>query len=137
MSQTSRTRLLTAGVLIAVFGTGILVGLVMDSELGATPPTEVAETPDAGRVYIYRWSGTVLEQIGELVTDPARAGARLGASIGVVGDVNGDGYGDLVVGAMGKSGRAMQFLGVTALAFASDPEAERSLGLGGSESPLQ
>ena len=36
-------------------------------------------------------------------------------------------YGELVVGAMGKSGKAMQFLGVTALAFASDPEATRVL----------
>ncbi len=36
-------------------------------------------------------------------------------------------YGDLVVGARGDSGKAMQFLGVTALAFASDSEATRIL----------
>ncbi|MDX1492664.1 MAG: hypothetical protein R3253_01220 [Longimicrobiales bacterium] len=48
MSQTARTRLLTAGVLIAVFGTGILVGLVVDSELGATPtPADTVETAEA------------------------------------------------------------------------------------------
>lgn len=47
MSQTSRTRLRTAGVLIAVFGAGILVGLVADSELGAAPvASEVAEATE-------------------------------------------------------------------------------------------
>lgn len=61
MSQHLRTRFITAGVIIVVFGAGILVGLVADSELGAsaTPPevTEVAEeadsTADAGRRFIY------------------------------------------------------------------------------------
>lgn len=44
MGRSARTRLLTAGILIAVFGTGVLVGLVVDSELGATPtPPPVAE----------------------------------------------------------------------------------------------
>ena len=45
MSQGSRTRLLTAGILIAVFGTGVLVGLVVDSELRATPSPEGTEAP--------------------------------------------------------------------------------------------
>lgn len=43
MGQTSRTRLLTAGVLITVFGSGILVGLVLDSELGASPTPELSD----------------------------------------------------------------------------------------------
>jgi len=57
MGQSSRTRLLTAGILIAVFGSGILVGLVVDSELGASPlpevgdaavpPSEVVDTTEA------------------------------------------------------------------------------------------
>lgn len=52
MGRSARTRLLTAGILITVFGTGVLVGLVMESELGAapTPPmpeaTEAAETSE-------------------------------------------------------------------------------------------
>ena len=47
MSQSSRTRLLTAGILVAVFGTGVLVGLVVDSGLGATPSPETAEAAPA------------------------------------------------------------------------------------------
>lgn len=53
MGRSARTRLLSAGILIAVFGTGVLVGLVMESELGAapTPPmpetTETANAPEA------------------------------------------------------------------------------------------
>lgn len=43
MGRSARTRLLTAGILIAVFGTGVLVGLVVDSELGAAPTPPVAE----------------------------------------------------------------------------------------------
>lgn len=47
MGQTAKTRLITAGVLIAVFGAGVLVGLVADSELGAVPtPADVAEATE-------------------------------------------------------------------------------------------
>lgn len=49
MGRTARTRLLSAGILIAVFGTGVLVGLVMESDLGAAPTpatTETAEAPE-------------------------------------------------------------------------------------------
>lgn len=51
MSQRARTRFITAGVIIVVFGAGILVGLVADSELGAsaTPPdaAEITEEADS------------------------------------------------------------------------------------------
>lgn len=74
MSDTSRTRLITAGVLVAVFGTGILVGLVVDSELGAAPvPAEVAETAQEGeepeeessgeRRYLYQQVGANESQL--------------------------------------------------------------------------
>lgn len=46
MGRSARTRLLTAGILIAVFGTGVLVGLVVESELGAAPMPPVAETTE-------------------------------------------------------------------------------------------
>ncbi len=77
MRQTSRTRLLTAGVLIAVFGTGILVGLVMDAELGAAPPPpEVVQAKDEGeqpeaeasgeRRYFYQQVGANESQLASI-----------------------------------------------------------------------
>ena len=45
MGRSSRMRLLTAGILIAVFGTGVLVGFALDGELGAAPEPAVAEAP--------------------------------------------------------------------------------------------
>jgi Spy/CpxP family protein refolding chaperone len=45
MEHSSRTRLVTALVLAAVFGAGVLLGLAADSNLGATPPEVVADTP--------------------------------------------------------------------------------------------
>lgn len=47
MERASRTRLLTALVLAAVFGTGVLVGLVADSNLGAQPTDVVGPVADA------------------------------------------------------------------------------------------
>lgn len=49
MGRSARTRLLTAGILIAVFGTGVLVGLVVESELGAAPMPPVAETAETAK----------------------------------------------------------------------------------------
>ncbi|MDH3270452.1 MAG: hypothetical protein OEN56_03925 [Gemmatimonadota bacterium] len=46
MGQSSRTRLLTAGLLFSVFGAGVLLGLAADSELGASTAEEVAENSD-------------------------------------------------------------------------------------------
>lgn len=75
MSQT-RTRLLTAGVLIAVFGTGILVGLVVDADLGAaTVPAEVMtsggedeaqEEAPAERRYLYQQVGANESQLASI-----------------------------------------------------------------------
>ena len=54
---------------------------------------------DEGKVYVY------LGGAGGLETDPAwtaesnQAGAKFGVAVGTAGDVNGDGYGDVVVGA--------------------------------------
>lgn len=77
MGQTARTRLLTAGVLIAVFGTGILIGLVVDSELGATPVasggTEAEATPaepqpeaSGERRYLYQQVGANESQLSRI-----------------------------------------------------------------------
>lgn len=75
MNQT-RTRLLTAGVLIAVFGAGILVGLVVDADLGAaTVPAEVVtndgeeearEEAPAERRYLYQQVGANESQLSSI-----------------------------------------------------------------------
>lgn len=44
MSQANRTRLVTAFVLVSVFGTGVLVGFAADSSLDAETPDHVAAT---------------------------------------------------------------------------------------------
>lgn len=72
---------------------------------------------DEGRAYVY------LGSPGGLATSPAwtfesdRAGARLGWSVASAGDVNGDGYSDVIVGAymydatVSAEGRCYLFLG--------------------------
>lgn len=52
MSQQTKTRLLTAGVLLTVFGTGLLLGFTADTALNATPAaalvsTEASESAEA------------------------------------------------------------------------------------------
>ena len=44
MEHESRTRLITALVLVAVFGAGLLVGFAADSNLGAEPPAVVTQS---------------------------------------------------------------------------------------------
>lgn len=65
MGQRARTRFITAGLIIVVFGAGILVGLVADSELGASAtPAETAEvteeadsSEESSRRFIYHEVG--------------------------------------------------------------------------------
>ena len=46
MERGMKTRLVTALILVAVFGAGVLLGLAADSNLDATPPEVVVETPE-------------------------------------------------------------------------------------------
>ena len=54
-----------------------------------------------GRVYVYGGSSSGLKANPILVATGSREGDRYGFSVGAAGDVNGDGYGDVVVGAYG------------------------------------
>ena len=61
-----------------------------------------ATEPDEGRVYIYRGSATGLgtPQIRGLGND-SQAFSHFGFSVGTAGDVNADGFDDIIVGAIG------------------------------------
>ena len=67
---------------------------------------------NAGRLYVYMGSATGLSQTAALTIDGA-TGAELGAAVSRAGDVNADGYADVVVGATGAGtyGYAYVYLG--------------------------
>lgn len=73
MEHVSRTRLLTAVVLTAVFGAGVLLGLVADSSLGAEP-AEVAEET-RGEAESERRSRRIYPQVNPTPDQQARIDA--------------------------------------------------------------
>jgi hypothetical protein len=56
---------------------------------------------DAGRAYVYH-GGPAADTVADLVLTGEAAGDRFGLSVGTAGDVNGDGYADVIVGADGN-----------------------------------
>ena len=63
---------------------------------------DITGTPtftDAGRAYVYYGSGEGLSQNPAWIFSGDKASAYVGVSVGTAGDVNGDGYADVVVGA--------------------------------------
>jgi hypothetical protein len=54
---------------------------------------------DEGRVYVYYGSGNGLNSSPDLTLDGGQAGALFGMSVASAGDINQDGYSDVIVGA--------------------------------------
>ena len=54
---------------------------------------------DEGRAYLYYGSATGLADTPAWHTDGNQDGAQLGRSVSIAGDVNGDGFSDLIIGA--------------------------------------
>ena len=69
---------------------------------------------DEGRVYVYLGSSTGLTTTAAWTEESDQAGAEFGHSVSAAGDVNGDGYGDIIVGAYlydnGSTDEGMAFL---------------------------
>ncbi len=68
---------------------------------------------NTGRAYIF-YGGTVMNNISDVTMTGETAGNYFGYSVSIAGDVNGDGYSDVIVGAYGYSsntGRAYIFYG--------------------------
>ncbi|MBN1581499.1 MAG: FG-GAP repeat protein, partial [Anaerolineae bacterium] len=54
---------------------------------------------DEGRGYVYQGSATGLSTTANWTVDGDQSGARLGLSSGTAGDINNDGYADIIIGA--------------------------------------
>ncbi len=72
---------------------------------------------DEGRAFVYLGSATGLAPSADWTAESDQAGSLFGVFVGTAGDVNGDGYGDVIVGAPlfdngeGDEGRAFVYLG--------------------------
>ncbi|MEZ4393105.1 MAG: FG-GAP-like repeat-containing protein [Polyangiales bacterium] len=91
-----------------------------DIVIGA-PEHDAQTLTDAGRVQVF-FGGGGLDGTADVTFDGTTAGEGLGRALSSAGDVNGDGFADLVVGAPfappSQSGRVLIYLGGTALANA-------------------
>lgn len=59
-------------------------------------------SPGSGNAYIF-YGGTNMDNIADVTFTGEASNDRLGQSVSAAGDVNGDGYGDVIVGAYGYS----------------------------------
>ena len=73
--------------------------------------------PNEGAAFVYHGSATGLAAAPSVILECNRQGAFFGCSVGTAGDVNGDGYADVIVGAsnygngQGGEGAAFVYLG--------------------------
>lgn len=93
-------------------------------------PRNDTTAADAGRVYVYFGGpGTVVEVTADVTFDGEAAADQFGFAVGAAGDVNGDGFADLVVGAPlndaagSNAGRVYVYLGGSDVPFDTGADA--------------
>ncbi|HZW10647.1 MAG TPA: FG-GAP-like repeat-containing protein, partial [Phycisphaerales bacterium] len=100
----------------AVAAAGDVNGDGFSDLIAASPRYDGGET-DEGRAFVYHGSGAGLSGSNDWNTQANQAQALYGTSVASAGDVNGDGYSDVIVGAYGydngetDEGRAWVFHG--------------------------
>jgi hypothetical protein len=101
-----------------------------DDIIVSAPDYDNGET-DEGRVFAYYGSSTGLSSTADWTTEANQAGAQFGWSISTAGDVDGDGYHDIIIGAPAydngqtDEGMAFVYLGsYTGLSSTADWTAE-------------
>ncbi|HMQ69600.1 MAG TPA: integrin alpha [Ignavibacteria bacterium] len=85
-------------------------------------PYNDAAGSSAGRAYIY-FGGAIMDNAADVVMTGDSVNSYFGYSVSDAGDVNGDGYGDVIIGAFNRgnfNGRAYVFLGGSAMDNAAD-----------------
>ncbi len=81
----------------------------MATRTSSSPPTTRTGQADEGRVFVYHGSAAGLGWPHDWTAESDQASAYFGISVGTAGDVNGDGYADVIIGAPGlrrQRGRA-------------------------------
>jgi hypothetical protein len=103
------------GTMVDVNGDGYADVIVASQILTDNGPPPSPPPTIAGYVRVYTGGPTGLATVpATTLTDPDGAGSNFGNSVASAGDINGDGYPDVVVGAnavSGNAGRAYIFLG--------------------------
>jgi hypothetical protein len=87
--------------------------------LVGAPSTRVGALTNAGAVHVYFGSATGLAPTAAQVLNGASMGASFGGSVAGVGDINGDGYGDVALAADNEDRAGLSRVGVVYVHYGS------------------